>query len=621
MQSKDEYISLPKVSASNNINQAIDLHWRNITVTVSTRNTQKRPKVTDPLLDQKDGKIILNDVSGYAKAGQMTAIMGPSGAGKTTLVALLSKRYKPGPNTNISGDILANNCKYKRFNDFGAFVIQDDLLMATMTVKETLMFAANMRLKDNLALKLARVDQIIKDLNLRSCQNTLVGDNIIKGISGGEKKRTSIGMELISDPPVLILDEPTSGLDSFTAFICMNILKKITINQKRTVIFTIHQPSVDICQLFDRLIILNNGETIYQGDYSLLLNYCRQVNLDIDIHSTPLDSIMNNLNENFNLGVNKVTNENYRLYLEQDVEKFQSEYNEYQKRRTQTSFCQEMKYLMKRQFTNYVRSPNLLRSKIFGSVFMLLFLGWLYWQVGKDQPSQDENVNIDVLSKYLNNMRGACFVCGTSAIFSALGPLLMLFPVERNIFLKEENSKMYRVSSYFLSKVCLEVPMNVTIQILFSIALYATFGFIWQLENVILFTVISVSVSLSGNGLGIFTGCLFKDAKQSASLGPILLIPLQVFSGQYANLASIPKFISWVQYISPFKYFLEGFGRTQLNDVTFHLDPTGRVISPWDYYGMHFGMWNCAIVLISIAVMFHVFGGVFLKLLVNKINV
>lgn len=109
-------------------------------------------------------------------------------------------------------------------------------------------------------------------------------------------------------------------------------------------------------------------------------------------------------------------------------------------------------------------------------------------------------------------MRGACFVCGTSAIFSALGPLLMLcidfhsilVPIERNIFLKEENSKMYRVSTYFLSKVFLEVPMNVFIQILFSVALYAAFGFIWQLENIILFTVISVSVSLSGNGLGMY---------------------------------------------------------------------------------------------------------------------
>ncbi|CAD8171416.1 unnamed protein product [Paramecium pentaurelia] len=621
MQSQDEYISLPKVKPNKFDNQEIDLVWKNLSVTITTKAQSNKPKVTDPLLSYNNEKIILNDVSGYAKAGQMTAIMGPSGAGKTTLVALLSKRYKPGPNTYINGEILANNSKYKRFNDFGAFVIQDDLLMATLTVKETLMFAANMRLKDNLAQRMSRVDQIIKDLNLRSCQNTLVGDNIIKGISGGEKKRTSIGMELISDPQVLILDEPTSGLDSFTAFICMNILKKITINQKRTVIFTIHQPSIDICQLFDRMIILNNGQTIYQGNYDFLLDYCLKVNLNVDIHSTPLDSIMNNLNDAFNQGDNKVTHENYKLYLEKDTQKFYSQNQGYNKRKTQTSFCQEMKYLMQRQFTNYVRSPNLLRSKIFGSVFMLLFLGELNWMVGKDQPPQDENVSIGDLSKYLNNMRGACFVCGTSAIFSALGPLLMLFPIERNIFLKEENSKMYRVSSYFLSKVFLEVPMNVFIQILFSIALYAAFGFIWQLENLILFTVISVSVSLSGNGLGIFTGCLFKDAKQSASLGPILLIPLQVFSGQYANLASIPKFISWVQYISPFKYFLEGFGRTQLNDATFHLDPTGVEISPWDYYGMHFGMWNCVIVLISIAVMFHVFAGIFLKLLVNKLNV
>lgn len=89
---------------------------------------------------------------------------------------------------------------------------------------------------------------------------------MIKGISGGEKKRTSIGLELIANPPVLILDEPTSGLDSFTAFIIVDILKRIANKYKRTIILTIHQPSHDIFELLDKLILLDNGMTVYQGD-------------------------------------------------------------------------------------------------------------------------------------------------------------------------------------------------------------------------------------------------------------------------------------------------------------------------------------------------------------------
>lgn len=101
--------------------------------------------------------------------------------------------------------------------------------MATLTVKETLLFSASLRLKGSQMDKIQRVNELIKDLNLHLCQDTYVGDRMLKGISGGEKKRTAIGVELVCDPPVIILDEPTSGLDSYTAFICINILKKIAL--------------------------------------------------------------------------------------------------------------------------------------------------------------------------------------------------------------------------------------------------------------------------------------------------------------------------------------------------------------------------------------------------------
>ena len=107
--------------------------------------------------------------------------------------------------------------------------------------------------------RMIRVEQLVRDLKLTSCQHTYIGSNILKGVSGGERKRVCIGVELIADPPVLILDEPTSGLDSFTAFVIVDILKKIAKRQNRTILFTIHQPSTDIYDLLDRLILLHNG--------------------------------------------------------------------------------------------------------------------------------------------------------------------------------------------------------------------------------------------------------------------------------------------------------------------------------------------------------------------------
>lgn len=112
-------------------------------------------------------------------------------------------------------------------------------------------------------MKNLRVNELIKELRLENCQNTFVGGEIIKGISGGERKRTSIGVELITNPPLLMLDEPTSGLDSFTAFVIIALLKKYSMKGK-TVIFTIHQPDSDIFNLFDRLMLLVEGKFIYQ---------------------------------------------------------------------------------------------------------------------------------------------------------------------------------------------------------------------------------------------------------------------------------------------------------------------------------------------------------------------
>ena len=153
-----------------------------------------------------------------------------------------------------------------------AYVQQDDILFQTMTVRECLEFAAKLKLKGTYAEKIQRAEDIIKELRLNKCQNTKIGGPLIKGVSGGESKRTSIGVELITDPNLIFLDEPTTGLDSFTATSVIETLRELA-NSGRTVISTIHQPNSDIYELFDRLMLLAQGKIIYFNQASLAVDY------------------------------------------------------------------------------------------------------------------------------------------------------------------------------------------------------------------------------------------------------------------------------------------------------------------------------------------------------------
>ena len=124
-----------------------------------------------------------------------------------------------------------NKDDIKNFSAYSAYVQQDDILFQTMTVRECLEFAARLKLPTTEDMKMLRVNEIIAELKLNKCQNTRIGGPLVKGVSGGERKRTSIGVELITDPSLIFLDEPTTGLDSFTATSVMETLGDLARNE------------------------------------------------------------------------------------------------------------------------------------------------------------------------------------------------------------------------------------------------------------------------------------------------------------------------------------------------------------------------------------------------------
>lgn len=198
--------------------------------------------------------------------------MGPSGSGKTTLLNILAGRIT---SSQLSGSITANGVPYdsESFGNFGNYVMQQDILMQTLTVRETLKFAADLKMEAGEEEKNSKIEFLAKKLKLEKCLDVMVGGQLLRGISGGERKRTSIAFELISDPSVLILDEPTSGLDSLTSFIIVDYLKQLANREDKTVILSIHQPNSEIFGMFDKLVLMTEGHIVYQGAPEQSLSY------------------------------------------------------------------------------------------------------------------------------------------------------------------------------------------------------------------------------------------------------------------------------------------------------------------------------------------------------------
>ncbi|BDA50620.1 ABC transporter G family member 19 [Coccomyxa sp. Obi] len=218
------------------------------------------------------GLAILKDVTGVCAAKRMVAVMGPSGAGKSTLLKILACNVAGG---EVKGQILVNGALVhpKVFKNQSAVVWQSDVLLASATVKEALMTSALLKLPQSLsrARKEERVEQILEELELQGVKNHLIGEDVdgaVSGISGGERRRVSVGIGLVTDARAIFLDEPTTGLDSDSAEQLISLLSHLATHKHRTIVLTIHQPSSDICERFDDLILLSSGRMLYCGPWA-----------------------------------------------------------------------------------------------------------------------------------------------------------------------------------------------------------------------------------------------------------------------------------------------------------------------------------------------------------------
>ncbi|XP_026388149.1 ABC transporter G family member 11-like isoform X1 [Papaver somniferum] len=232
---------------------SVVLTWEDLCVRVPSSSTKGKDKA------------ILEGLNGYAQPGEVLAIMGPSGSGKSTLIDALAGRLSS--NTSQSGMIKVNGRKQRLSFGTSAYVTQDNTLTTTLTVKEAVHYSALLQLPDSMTTseKKERADTTIKEMGLHEARNTRIGGWNIVGISGGQKRRVSICIEILTRPELLFLDEPTSGLDSAASYHVMNRIVKLSRQYNLTVIASVHQPSSEVFDLFHNLCLLSSGRTIYFG--------------------------------------------------------------------------------------------------------------------------------------------------------------------------------------------------------------------------------------------------------------------------------------------------------------------------------------------------------------------
>ncbi|KAJ4962440.1 hypothetical protein NE237_022379 [Protea cynaroides] len=545
-----------------------------------TRMLKGGPTGTGQTKSTSEERTILTEITGMVSPGEILAILGPSGSGKSTLLNALAGRLH-GP--NFTGTVLANGQKInKSVQKRTGFVTQDDILYPNLTVRETLVFCSLLRLPNSLSKKekIRVAESVIAELGLGKCENTIIGNSFIRGISGGERKRVSIGHEMLVNPSLLLLDEPTSGLDSTAAYRLVSTLRSLS-QKGKTVITSMHQPSSRVYQMFDSVLVMSEGRCIYYGKGSEAMDYFRSIGFSPSFLMNPADFLLDLANGVFqpdgasettclkqtlissynNLLAHKVkaacvntspimTNGvKNRVGLESHGSK---SLNKETKRSigssSSSSWFNQFTILLQRSLKER-RHESFNSLRVFQVIVAALLAGAMWWH----SDIQDIQDRLGLLF----------FIAIFWGVFSAFNSVFT-FPQERAIFMKERSSGMYTLSSYFMARAVGDISMELILPMIFTIMVYWMAGLKPEMGAFLSTLVVLLGYVLVAQGLGLALGAIIMDAKQASTVVTVTMLAFVLTGGFYVH--KVPACMAWIKYTSITFYCYRLFIYVQYGD-------------------------------------------------------
>ncbi|XP_060167889.1 ABC transporter G family member 1-like isoform X2 [Lycium barbarum] len=511
-------------------NGGVFLTWNDLWVTVST--------------SKNGSKNILEGVTGYARPSELLAVMGPSGSGKSTLLDALAGQLDFS--TRQSGDILINGHKQKLSYGTSAYVTQDETLIATLTVKEAVYYSAQLQLPDSMTKseKIQIAEQTIKDMGLQDAMNTRIGGFGNKGISGGEKRRLSICIEILTRPKLLFLDEPTSGLDSAASYYVMSGISRQRLG--RTIITSIHQPSAEVFNLFHSLCILSSGRTVYFGPASAAIE-------DIEHGSAgrkPTEEVVDFLINSY-----KSSEEYHKVKIE--VAEICQQGGEILEKRSHSNFTTQSLVLTRRSSVNMFRDLGYYWMRSVSYVILALGLGYIYYNVDLSYRSIEE--------------RGlmVAFVVSFMTFMTVGG--FPSFVEDMKVFQKENLNGHYGCCAFVIGNTFSSMPYLLLISLVPGAIAYFLTGFQNGFEHfiyfaLVLFTGMMIVESLMMNVAAIVPNFLMGIVVGAGIQG------LMILSGSFFQIPNeLPK-ILWkypLYYISFHRYAYQGMFKNEFEGLQF----------------------------------------------------
>ncbi|XP_004570154.1 ATP-binding cassette sub-family G member 8 isoform X2 [Maylandia zebra] len=584
----------------------------------------------------------INKLSLTVHSGQMLALIGSSGCGKTSLLDIITCRDEGG--IMKSGEILING-KHNTpqlVKKSIAHVRQDDRLLPHLTVRETLSFVAKLRLPTHFtqAQRDQRVDDVIAELRLRQCAHTRVGNNYIRGVSGGERRRVSIAVQLLWNPGILILDEPTSGLDSFTAHNLVITLSRLA-RGNRLVLLSVHQPRSDIFQLFDLVVLMSSGSAVYCGaaremvPYFTALGhpcprYCNPSDYYVDLISIDRRSPEREaeclerarvLAEQF---MEKVRDTDDHMWKAAGTDVAQTDSPQQPSKRKEDEVItisrhenrlpgklHQFNTLIKRHMYNDFRDLVTLLVHGFEALLMSLLVGSLYYGAGETRLSIQDTVSL-------------LYMIGALTPFAVVLDVIAKCHTERAMLYHELQDGMYSVTSYFFAKVLGELPEHCVFTLVYGLPIYWLAGLNKAPDRFLLNFLLVWLMVYCSRAMALFVAALLPTLQTSAFMGNSLFTVFYLTAGYVINLENLWLVASWLSYASFMRWGFEGMLQVQFRGNDYSVTIANMSIN---VDGIHvvealhmnqYPLYSCYLVLLGVCLGFMVLYFLSLKFIKQK---